>query len=86
MENVRVRRAGYAFRQTYDAFLTRYKMLSAATWPVWRGGTARDGVTELLEGLAVPDDDYALGRTKIFVRNPRTVRAPAPPRQCVAFL
>lgn len=38
MENVRVRRAGYAFRQLYSPFLERYKMLSPRTWPRWTGG------------------------------------------------
>lgn len=37
MENVRVRRAGYAFRQTYEPCLERYKMLCKPTWPHWRG-------------------------------------------------
>lgn len=37
MENVRVRRAGYAFRQLYGPFLERYKMLSPRTWPRWAG-------------------------------------------------
>lgn len=37
MENVRVRRAGYAFRQLYGSFLERYKMLGSRTWPRWTG-------------------------------------------------
>ncbi|KAI4805757.1 hypothetical protein KUCAC02_010354, partial [Chaenocephalus aceratus] len=37
MENVRVRRAGYAFRQAYEPCLERYKMLCKRTWPHWRG-------------------------------------------------
>lgn len=37
MENVRVRRAGYAFRQAYEPCLERYKMLCKGTWPHWRG-------------------------------------------------
>uniref|UniRef100_A0A674F0Q4 Unconventional myosin-Ib n=1 Tax=Salmo trutta TaxID=8032 RepID=A0A674F0Q4_SALTR len=37
MENVRVRRAGYAFRQPYEPCLERYKMLCKQTWPHWRG-------------------------------------------------
>uniref|UniRef100_A0A8C9W069 Myosin IB n=1 Tax=Scleropages formosus TaxID=113540 RepID=A0A8C9W069_SCLFO len=37
MENVRVRRAGYAFRQLYKPCLERYKMLCQQTWPHWRG-------------------------------------------------
>lgn len=37
LENVRVRRAGYAFRQPYEPCLERYKMLCKQTWPHWRG-------------------------------------------------
>uniref|UniRef100_A0A671SY40 Unconventional myosin-Ib n=1 Tax=Sinocyclocheilus anshuiensis TaxID=1608454 RepID=A0A671SY40_9TELE len=37
LENVRVRRAGYAFRQAYDPCLERYKMLCKQTWPHWKG-------------------------------------------------
>nr|XP_034957083.1 unconventional myosin-Ia-like [Zootoca vivipara] len=37
LENVRVRRAGYAYRQLYDPCLERYKMLSKETWPKWKG-------------------------------------------------
>uniref|UniRef100_A0A8C6HJV2 Myosin IA n=1 Tax=Mus spicilegus TaxID=10103 RepID=A0A8C6HJV2_MUSSI len=33
LENVRVRRAGYAFRQGYKPFLERYRLLSRSTWP-----------------------------------------------------
>ena len=36
-ENLRVRRAGFAFRQSYDIFLERYKMLAKETWPHYRG-------------------------------------------------
>ena len=43
MENVRVRRAGYAFRQLYQPFLERYKMLSRKTWPRWTGGDRSGG-------------------------------------------
>ena len=31
LENVRVRRAGYAFRQAYKPFLERYRLLSRST-------------------------------------------------------
>ncbi len=72
LENVRVRRAGYAFRQAYSGFLSRYKMLAAMTWPHWNG-VPKDGVEELLDSLQIPADKYALGKTKIFISNPRMV-------------
>uniref|UniRef100_A0A672R470 Myosin IB n=1 Tax=Sinocyclocheilus grahami TaxID=75366 RepID=A0A672R470_SINGR len=72
MENVRVRRAGYAFRQAYDPCLERYKMLCKQTWPHWKG-PAREGVEVLLTDLQVPAEEFAYGRSKIFIRNPRTL-------------
>uniref|UniRef100_A0A672R4A8 Myosin IB n=1 Tax=Sinocyclocheilus grahami TaxID=75366 RepID=A0A672R4A8_SINGR len=72
MENVRVRRAGYAFRQAYDPCLERYKMLCKQTWPHWKG-PARLGVEVLLTDLQVPAEEFAYGRSKIFIRNPRTL-------------
>ncbi|NXN71590.1 MYO1A protein, partial [Himantopus himantopus] len=72
MENVRVRRAGYAFRQLYGPFLERYKMLSPRTWPRWTGGH-REGAEVLLADLALPREELAFGHTKIFIRSPRTL-------------
>ncbi|XP_053129738.1 unconventional myosin-Ib isoform X3 [Hemicordylus capensis] len=72
LENVRVRRAGYAFRQPYEPCLERYKMLCKQTWPHWRG-PARAGVEVLFSELEIPEEEYSLGRSKIFIRNPRTL-------------
>ncbi|XP_027878367.1 unconventional myosin-Ib isoform X3 [Xiphophorus couchianus] len=72
MENVRVRRAGYAFRQAYEPCLERYKMLCKNTWPHWKG-PARQGVEVLMTNLQVPAEEYSYGRSKIFIRNPRTL-------------
>ncbi|EDQ87053.1 uncharacterized protein MONBRDRAFT_33469 [Monosiga brevicollis MX1] len=36
-ENVRVRRAGFCFREAKEAFFTRYKLLSDATYTGWKG-------------------------------------------------
>lgn len=33
VENLRVRRAGYCYRETYPKFLQRFKMLTKETWP-----------------------------------------------------
>ncbi|XP_075464468.1 unconventional myosin-Ib isoform X4 [Ascaphus truei] len=72
LENVRVRRAGYAFRQPYEPCLERYKMLCKQTWPHWKRPT-RDGVEVLLNDLEIPKEEFSLGRSKIFIRNPRTL-------------
>ncbi|XP_043823869.1 unconventional myosin-Ia [Dromiciops gliroides] len=72
LENVRVRRAGYAYRQVYSAFLHRYRMLSRSTWPHWHG-QSREGVEKLLEELTLDSKELAFGRTKIFIRSPNSL-------------
>eukprot|EP00064_Thunnus_orientalis_P008277 superscaffoldBa00000975_g8300 len=74
MEHLRVRRAGFAYRRKYEVFLKRYKPLCPATWPHWRGEPA-DGVEVLVQHLGYFPDEYKMGRTKIFIRHPRTLYA-----------
>ena len=72
LENVRVRRAGFAYRQTYERFMWRYKMVSKTTWPRWRGD-AKSGTQEILNAHNIPAEQYRMGKTKVFIRNPTTV-------------
>lgn len=72
MENLRVRRAGYAYRRSYDTFLKRYKSLCPATWPIFRG-PAKEGVKVLMDYLQVAENVYAMGKTKIFMRLPQEI-------------
>ncbi|CAB1319438.1 unnamed protein product, partial [Coregonus sp. 'balchen'] len=74
MEHLRVRRAGFAYRRRYEVFLQRYKPLCPATWPHWRG-VAAEGVEVLVQHLGYLPDEYKMGRTKIFIRHPRTLFA-----------
>ncbi|CAK4643656.1 unnamed protein product [Aphanomyces euteiches] len=48
VENVGVRRAGFCYRETYAAFLHRYKILSASTWPAPKQCSLRQATVELL--------------------------------------
>ncbi|XP_054436230.1 unconventional myosin-Ia [Pteronotus mesoamericanus] len=72
LENVRVRRAGYAFRQGYGPFLERYRLLSRSTWPRWDGGD-RQGVEKILEDLSMSSKEVTFGKTKIFIKSPKTL-------------
>ncbi|RWS30683.1 unconventional myosin-Ic-like protein [Leptotrombidium deliense] len=72
MENLRVRRAGFAYRRGYDVFLQRYKSLCPKTWPNYKG-TAVDGVRHLVSFLNYKPDEYRFGKTKLFIRFPRTL-------------
>eukprot|EP01137_Pigoraptor_chileana_P023527 Opistho-2@89950 len=72
VETVRVRRAGFCNRQPYERCLPRYKMLSKKTWPVWRGSNM-DGIKAILDELKVDPKEYRLGKTKLFIRNAKTL-------------
>ncbi|XP_035464320.2 unconventional myosin-Ih isoform X1 [Scophthalmus maximus] len=74
MEHLRVRRAGFAYRRKYEIFLQRYKPLCPDTWPNWKG-TAAEGVRCLIKHLGYKSNEYKMGRTKIFIRHPRTLFA-----------
>nr|XP_021526956.1 unconventional myosin-Ic [Aotus nancymaae] len=74
MENLRVRRAGFAYRRKYEAFLQRYKSLCPETWPSWTG-RPQDGVAVLVRHLGYKPEEYKMGRTKIFIRFPKTLFA-----------
>ncbi|KAJ9577049.1 hypothetical protein L9F63_006397, partial [Diploptera punctata] len=74
VENVRVRRAGFAYRQRYDKFLKRYKMISQFTWPNFRAGSDKDGTRVLIEERHFAHD-VKYGKTKIFIRSPATLFA-----------
>lgn len=72
LENVRVRRAGFAYRQFYDKFFYRYRVCSEQTWPRF-DGDMKSGTAAILRVLNLGDKEFANGKTKIFVRNPETV-------------
>ncbi|XP_044541399.1 unconventional myosin-Ih [Gracilinanus agilis] len=74
MEHLRVRRAGFAYRRKYEHFLQRYKSLCPDTWPHWHGSPS-EGVKKLVRYIGYKPDEYKLGRTKIFIRFPRTLFA-----------
>nr|XP_028563911.1 unconventional myosin-Ic isoform X1 [Podarcis muralis] len=74
MENLRVRRAGFAYRRKYEVFLQRYKSLCPDTWPTW-DGRPHDGVAVLVKYLGYKQEEFKMGRTKIFIRFPKTLFA-----------
>lgn len=52
MENLRVRRAGFAYRRPYEGFLNRYKSLCPETWPHPKGDP-KSAVQTLVNHLKV---------------------------------
>jgi myosin-1 len=72
VENVRVRRAGYCFRESHKDFFWRYKCLSEKTYPRW-GQSDIEGCITVMQDLGIGPGAYQVGTTKIFIKNPATV-------------
>jgi len=72
LENVRVRRAGFAHRTTYERFVQRYKMLSRRTWPNPRKGSSKDATNCIATDQGI-SNDVVYGNTKIFMRTPQSL-------------
>jgi len=70
LENVKVRRAGYAFRMPYDRFLSKYKCV-AKKHMEWYDN-AKEGVTFLVKDLGL-EKDVTFGKTKLFIRSPKSI-------------
>ncbi|XP_027868003.1 myosin IEb isoform X1 [Xiphophorus couchianus] len=71
-ENIRVRRAGYAYRRVFNKFLHRYAILTRETWPKWRG-EQRQGVLHLLRSVNMDQDQFQLGTAKVFIKAPESL-------------
>ncbi|XP_059800553.1 unconventional myosin-Id-like [Hypanus sabinus] len=72
LENVRVRRAGFAYRQPYNRFLLRYKMTCEYTWPNHLMATDMEATQALIDQHGF-QPDVAYGQTKLFIRTPQTL-------------
>ena len=77
-ENVRIRRAGFAYRQTFEKFVERFYLLSPKTSYAgeytW-AGDALSGTRQILKDTSIPADEYQMGVTKAFIKTPETLFA-----------
>ncbi|CAH0037787.1 unnamed protein product [Clonostachys rhizophaga] len=77
-ENVRIRRAGFAYRQSFDKFVDRFFLLSPATSYAgeytWEG-THEAAVRQILKDTSIPKEEWQMGVTKAFIKSPETLFA-----------
>lgn len=77
-ENVRIRRAGFAYRQTFEKFVERFYLLSPRTSYAgdytWTGD-ARSGAEVILQDTSIPKEEWQMGVTKAFIKTPETLFA-----------
>ena len=78
LENVKVRRAGFAFRTDFARFLFLYKKLSPETWGTWGEwtGDPKEGCQKILNALPnLEQGQWQFGKTKLFIRLPESIFA-----------
>ena len=77
-ENVRIRRAGFAYRQTFDKFVERFYLLSPHTSYAgdytWTGD-AKSGAKQIMKDTSIPAEEFQMGVTKAFIKAPETLFA-----------
>ncbi|KAK6541237.1 class II myosin [Orbilia ellipsospora] len=77
-ENVRIRRAGFAYRQTFERFVDRFYLLSPKTSYagdyIW-AGDPRSGCEQILRDTRIPKEEWQMGTTKAFIKTPETLFA-----------
>lgn len=75
-ENIRVRRAGFAYRNTFEKMVERFYLLSPATSYAgdytWTGD-AKSGIARILKDTGIASEEWQMGVTKAFIKNPETV-------------
>lgn len=77
-ENIRVRRAGFAYRNTFEKMVERFYLLSPSTSYAgeytWQGD-AKTGCEQILKDTGIAKDEWQMGATKAFIKNPETLFA-----------
>ncbi|CAB46766.1 myosin type I [Schizosaccharomyces pombe] len=77
-ENIRIRRAGFAYRQAFDTFAQRFAVLSGKTSYAgeytWQGDD-KSACEQILKDTNIPSSEYQMGTSKVFIKNPETLFA-----------
>eukprot|EP01006_Ploeotia_vitrea_P006659 TRINITY_DN14299_c0_g1_i1.p1 TRINITY_DN14299_c0_g1~~TRINITY_DN14299_c0_g1_i1.p1 ORF type:complete len:1156 (-),score=254.86 TRINITY_DN14299_c0_g1_i1:284-3751(-) len=75
LENVKVRRAGFAYRQYFDRFVKRFKYICPLTFPRPFKGTDKQAAQAIIDSIPQlrGGQYYQMGETKIFIRYPENL-------------
>ncbi|VDC05805.1 unnamed protein product [Peniophora sp. CBMAI 1063] len=77
-ENIRVRRAGFAYRNTFEKMVERFYLLSPNTSYAGDYTWTRDaksGCETILRDTGIAKEEWQMGVTKAFIKNPETLFA-----------
>ncbi|KAJ3085276.1 hypothetical protein HK102_000156, partial [Quaeritorhiza haematococci] len=71
LENLKVRRAGYSFRMKFESFVGKYKSALKDPFQKVKDQDLSEVSTRILKDVG--SNDYQCGKTKIFIKSPKTV-------------
>ncbi|KAJ3205417.1 Unconventional myosin-Ie [Entophlyctis luteolus] len=71
-ENIKVRRAGFCYRNFFDKFLRRFAILTKETWPSWHGN-ALDGIKIIMKSVDMDPKEWQIGKSKVFIKSPESL-------------
>lgn len=78
LDNIKVKRAGFAYRTVFNKFLNRYFLISPQTSyaakMIWKGDVL-SGCKAILADCPFGSDQFQVGKTKIFIRTPESLFA-----------
>jgi len=78
LDNIKVRRSGFAYRTVFKKFIERYYLISGRTsyagQKVWKGDDV-SGCRAILEDAPVAKTEWQIGSTKVFLKAPETLFA-----------
>lgn len=75
-ENVRIRRAGFAYRQPFDKFVERFALLSpklSYAGEYTYTGDVRTASQIIFQDTSIPKEEWQMGTTKAFIKTPETL-------------
>ena len=71
-ENIKVRRAGFCYRNTFEKFLRRFAILTSETFPKWNG-SPKQGIEIIMNSVGMDTKEWQLGTSKVFIKSPESL-------------
>ena len=71
-ENIKVRRAGFCYRNVFEKFLKRYAILTRETFPTWNG-PVNEGIKRIMDSVEMDRQEWQLGKSKVFIKSPESL-------------
>ncbi|KAF1744892.1 hypothetical protein MXB_3927, partial [Myxobolus squamalis] len=71
-ENIRIKRAGFAYYRSFDFFLTRFSVLTPESYPSWKGDK-KEGIGHIINSVGIEKTEWELGVSKVFIKTPESL-------------